>query len=144
LTFGVVPLHEQVVGAASGSVSLLTAAVLCVLLIACANVANLLLSRGVTRQREFAVRAALGADRRRIARQLLTESVLLAAAGGALGLLFAYAGLNWMHLLGTRSVPRLREIRIDGLVLLYTAVVSLLSALVFGLAPALTAARIDL
>ena len=144
LTFGAVPLQEQVVGSARGSVSLLTAAVVCVLLIACANVANLLLSRGVARQRDIAVRSALGADRSRIVRQLLTESALLAAAGGAIGLALAYGGLQWMHLLGARSVPRLREIRIDGLVLLYTAAVSMGSAIVFGLAPALRAARADL
>ena len=144
LTFSAVPLREQVVGGARASVSLLTAAVVCVLLIACANVANLLLSRGVARQRDIAVRAALGADRSRIIRQLLTESLLLAVAGGALGLAIAYGGLTWLHLLGTRSVPRLQEIRIDGVVLAYTAAVSMVSALVFGLAPALRASRLDL
>src|SRR5262245_43665993 len=144
LTFGVVPLHEQVVGGARGSVSLLTGAVVCVLLIACANVANLLLSRGVARQREIAVRAAIGADRRRIVRKLLTERVVLARRGGVLGLSLAYGALRWMHLLGAQSVPRLREIHIDAFVLFYTAAVSLVSALVFGLAPALRAASVNL
>src|SRR5262245_11429838 len=144
LTFGVVPLHQQVVGGARGSVWLLTATVACVLLISCANVANLLLARGIARQREIAVRAALGADRRRIVRQFLTESALLALAGGAIGVLLAWWGLQWLHLLGARSVPRLQDIRIDVIVLAYTAGVSLLSALIFGLAPALRAARVDL
>jgi predicted permease len=144
LTFGVVPLQEQVVGGVRRSVALLAAAVACVLLIACANVANLLLSRGVSRQREMAVRAALGADRWRIVRQLLTESVLLAIAGGALGLLFAFWGLEWMQLLGSKSIPRLHEIRINGGVLVFTLAVSLISALLFGLVPALRAAHPEL
>ncbi|HEY2433980.1 MAG TPA: ABC transporter permease [Vicinamibacterales bacterium] len=143
LTFGVVPLHEQVVGGTRGSVALLSGAVACVLLIACGNVANLLLSRGIARQREIAVRAALGADRRRIVRQLLTESVLLAFAGGAAGLLLAAWGLQLMRLLGAGSVPRLYDIRIDGLVLGYSALVAIGSALIFGLAPAIRAARLD-
>ena len=144
LTFSVVPLQEQVVGGVRRSVALLVGAVGCVLLIACANVANLLLSRGVSRQREIAVRAALGADRRRIIRQLLTESVLLATAGGALGLLFAFWGLQWMQMLGSKSIPRLHEIRLNGGVLLFTLALSLISALLFGLVPALRAARLDL
>jgi predicted permease len=144
LTFSVVPLQEQVVGSVRRSLALLIGAVACVLLIACANVANLLLSRGLSRQKEIAVRAALGAGRARIVRQLLTESAILAVAGGTLGLLFAFWGLQWMQALGSKSVPRLREIGIDGGVLFFTFALSLVSALLFGLAPAMRAANLDL
>ena len=140
LTFGVVPLQEQVVGGVRRSLAILVGAVACVLLIACANVANLLLSRGVSRRKELAVRAALGASRARIVRQLLTESVLLGLAGGAVGLLFAFWALGWMQALGSKSVPRLHEIRINGGVLLFTIALSILSAILFGLAPAMRAA----
>jgi predicted permease len=144
LTFSVVPLHEQVVGGVRRSLALLIGAVACVLLIACANVANLLLSRGLGRQKEIAIRAAVGASRARIVRQLLTESALLALGGGALGLFFAFWGLEWMRALGSQSVPRLREIGIDATVLFFTFALSLISAMVFGLAPALRAASLDL
>jgi predicted permease len=144
LTFGVVSLKEQVVGGVRRSLAILAGAVGCVLLIACANVANLLLSRGVGRRKDLAVRAALGAGRGRIVRQLLTESMLLGLAGGAAGLLFAFWGLGWMQALGSKSVPRLHEIRINGGVLLFTIALSLLSAILFGLAPAMRAATVDL
>jgi predicted permease len=144
LTFSVVPLQEQVVGGVRNSLRVLIAAVACVLLVACANVANLLLSRAVGRQKEIALRAALGAGRGRILRQLLTESVLLALAGGALGLVFAWLGLQWMQALGSKSVPRLNEIRINGGVLVFTLALSMLAAIVFGIVPALRAASPDL
>jgi putative ABC transport system permease protein len=144
LTFRVLPLQEQAVGRVRLALLVLSAAVGFVLLIACANVANLLLSRGLARQREVAIRAALGASRVRIIRQLLTESVLLALAGGAAGLLFAFACLEGIRALGSASVPRIGEIAIDARVLLFTAAVSVLSGVVFGLAPAARLARRDL
>jgi len=143
LTFGIVPLLEQVVGTVRRTLYLLLGAVGFVLLIACVNVANLQLSRAVARQKEIAVRTALGATRMRIVRQLLTESALLAFAGGALGIALAFLALHWVRLLGPQSVPRVNDVGIGVATLAFTAAVSILSAILFGLAPALRVSRID-
>ena len=144
LTFSIVPLQDYVVGGVRPALFVLTGAVAFVLLIACANVANLLLSRALARKREIAVRSAIGASAGRIVRQLLTESVLLAVMGGAVGLLFSYWTLEGIRALGSRSVPRLDEIAIDGGVLLFTIAVSVLAGAIFGLAPAVRLSRVDL
>jgi putative ABC transport system permease protein len=144
LTFSIVLLREQVVGDVRRSLLVLIGSVGFVLLIACVNVANLLLSRALARQKEIAVRAALGASRLRIVAQLLTESVLLALAGGALGFALSFVSLAGIRALGSKSVPRLHEIAINGEVLLFTLGLSILSGIVFGLLPALRASRLDL
>jgi predicted permease len=144
LTFRVLPLQEQAVGRVRRALLVLAAAVAFVLLIACANVANLLLSRAVARQREIAIRAALGASRWRVARQLLTETSVLALGGGALGLLFAFVCVQGIRALGESSVPRLHAIGFDWRVLLFTVTLSGLAGLIFGLAPALRLSALDL
>ena len=143
LTFGIVPLLEQVVGNVRRTLYLLLGAVGFVLLIACVNLANLQLSRAMVRQKEIAVRTALGATRGRIVRQLLTESVLLSFAGGVLGVALAFLALRCVRLLGPQSVPRMQDIGIGATALAFTFAICVLSAILFGLAPALRVSRVD-
>jgi predicted permease len=144
LTFRVLPLQEQAVGRVRLALVVLVASVAFVLLIACANVANLLLSRALARQKEVAVRAALGASRWRLVRQFLTESFVLAVAAGVVGLLLSYVCLQGIRSLGEASVPRLHEIAIDWRVLLFTLTISVAAGAIFGLAPALRLSSLDL
>ena len=140
----VTSMRDEMVGDVRTTLYLLLGAVSLVLLIACANMANLLLAKATSRTREMAIRAALGASRGRIVRQLITESVVLAAASGVAGLLLAVWGSNALVALAPRNVPRLAETSIDGGVLAFTFGVSIVASLLFGLAPAIHASRVDL
>jgi predicted permease len=147
-SFGVQRIREGIVGNVRPTLLVLVGAVSFVLLIACANVANLLLARAVARRREIAIRAAIGAGRGRIIRQLLTESVLLAIAGAVLGLLLGTAGIRALLTVNTANLPRVGEagslVALDWRVLAFTAGITLVTSVLFGLIPALQSSRPDL
>ena len=143
-TVTLVPLLDQIVGKLRPALFALMAAVVFVLLIACANVANLTLARGYARAREVAVRGALGAGRRRIATQMLTENVIVALFGGVAGVAIASLGVTLLRKIAPTNLPRLDDIGVDGRALVFGVAASLVTALVFGVLPALQGSRIDL
>ena len=140
----VVAAHDQLVGASRPALMVLMGAVGFLLLIVCANMANLLLARLSSRRREMAVRGALGASRWEVARPVIAESLLLSFTGGALGLVGAIVGLRLLGTMKEAQLPRMDQIQLDGGVLLFTTVISIGVALAFGLLPALHASRQDL
>src|SRR5580658_1448871 len=146
--FGVQPLRDSIVAGARKSLFVLLGAVGFVLLIACANVANLLLVRATGRKREFAIRAAVGAGRARIVRQLLTESIVLSITGGVLGLILGYAGVRALLAVSPAGLPRVGEngaaVGLDWRIFLFTLGISLFTGILFGLFPAIEASRVDL
>jgi putative ABC transport system permease protein len=140
----VIPELDRLTGGVRAPLLVLLGAVGCVLLIACANVASLLLARGTARHRELAIRAAIGAGRERVARQLMTESLVLSLLGGAAGLVLALLGTRWLLHLSVSNIPRLDDVGLDARVFGFTLGVSLLTAILFGVAPALRLSRTDL
>src|SRR5271156_4016988 len=138
------PLQNVLIGNVRHAFMVLIGAVALVLLIACANIASLLFARNTARQREIAIRTALGAGRSRLLRQLLTESMVLALAGGVAGIFLANAGVDLLKELGPQSLPRLDEVNVSGVVLAFTFVTTIFTGILFGLAPALKASRRDL
>ena len=142
-TYSIVAIQEELVGPVRQGLYLLLAAVGCVLLIACANVAGLLVARGVGRQREVGIRTALGAPRARIVRQLLVESTLLALAGGGLGLLLASWGTDALVALVPQNIPRLGDVAVNARVALFAVAVSAITGILFGLAPAVQTSKVN-
>lgn len=140
----IVPLSRQIVGDTRGPLLLILGAVGVVLLIACSNVANLLLNRALTRQKEFVLRTALGAGRSRLIRQLLTESLLLSLSAALAGALFAKLAVHFVKVFGPANLPRLREVSLDLRVFAFALAIALVTGIFFGLAPALAAARVNL
>lgn len=143
-TIGAVPLRQMIAGGSQSALLVLLGAVGLVLLIACANIANLLLARATSRASEIAIRATLGAGRGRIIRQLLSESALLGVIGGLAGIVLAYAGVRGLSSLLPPTLPRANTIRIDSVVLAFALVLSVAASLAFGLAPALMIAKSSL
>jgi ABC-type antimicrobial peptide transport system permease subunit len=137
------PLKQEAAGGVSTALWLLLAAVASVLLIACVNLANLQIARAVKRGREMAVRAALGAGRERLARSALMDSLVLAAAGGTLGILLSFQGVRLFIAAAPANLPRLNEAHVSLPILMAAAGLSILTALLFGLFPALRAMRVD-
>ena len=143
-TVNLVPLYQQMSGGVRKLMLVLLATVAFVLLIACANIANLLLTRATSRQREIAIRVALGAGRLRVIRQLLTESVLLSLLGGTIGFAFAVWGNSFLVSLIPKDVPRIQEVGIDLRILGFGLTISFITGIIFGLVPALQGSKVDL